>query len=478
MAKIVSVLVGGGVALAGAAGAALTANNQGGNFFGFLSQPSDPSSYGPCLASLVAALGAFASYRGLTAKVADKGDVERIESLAGSAKIAAEESIRATRAEGATVREAVREEIGAGNAEIVAAIQKLQEAQSSNEGVTSTTQPARFVEAYLGMLNDERGFFAPARQEALAALEAVREGRAGDAQVEFSRVLSAFDNSLQQRGEMRQQMAREDAADYRRLATLASDREPQLALRAWRDAVKLDENDFWPWIELSRLEFSHDGNIPAARSAIACACRLAATERDRSVCLNELGIIEVASGNLAAARVHFEEDLEIARVLSSASPENAAAKRDVSVSLSKLGDVEVASGNLAAARVHFEEDLEIARVLSSASPENAAAKRDVSVSLSKLGDVEVASGNLAAARVHFEEDLEIARVLSSASPENAEAKRDVIVSLIKMGQITKEPAYWEEALVIAREMETNGQFSPTDASIPDYLQQLIDAVRK
>ena len=69
-------------------------------------------------------------------------------------------------------------------------------------------------------------------------------------------------------------------------------------------------------------------------------------------------------------------------------------------------------------------------------------------------------------------------MLSSASPENAEAKRDVIVSLIKMGQITKEPAYWEEALVIAREMETNGQFSPTDASIPDYLQQLIDAVRK
>ncbi|MBN8284911.1 tetratricopeptide repeat protein, partial [Zoogloea sp.] len=230
------------------------------------------------------------------------------------------------------------------------------------------------------------------------------------------------------------------AEEYRQLAALAADMKDRgekttdEVVRLWQAAAERDPGDLWTWIFLARLH-QEAGQTDKAGDAAARALHAANQPRDRSVALNTLGDVQVAAGDLAAARRSFEDSLQIARRLAAANPGSAEAQRDVSVSLEKLGDVHVAAGELTAARTSFEASLQIARRLAAANPGSAEAQRDVSVSLKKLGDVHVAAGDLAAARKSFEDSLQIARRLAAANPGSAEAQRDVSVSLIKLGDV-------------------------------------------
>jgi tetratricopeptide (TPR) repeat protein len=230
------------------------------------------------------------------------------------------------------------------------------------------------------------------------------------------------------------------AEEYRQLAVLAADmkdrgeKTTEAVLRLWRAAADRDPSDCWTWIFLCRL-YEEAGRTREAAKAAAEALRVADTPRNKSVALNTLGDVQVATGDLAAARKSFEESLQIDRRLAEANPSSAAAQRDVSVSLNKLGDVQVAAGDLAAARKSFEESHQIRRRLAEANPGSAEAQRDVSVSLNKLGDVQVAAGDLAAARKSFEESHQIRRRLAEANPGSAEAQRDVSVSLERLGDV-------------------------------------------
>jgi len=212
------------------------------------------------------------------------------------------------------------------------------------------------------------------------------------------------------------------------------------------------------------------GNLAAARerfeASLAIFDRLAEQEpgnagqenkqlqRDLSVSYNKLGDVEVAAGNLAAARERFEAGLAIADRLAQQEPGNAEWQRDLSVSYNKLGDVEVAAGNLAAARERFEADLAIADRLAQQEPGNAGWQRDLSVSYNKLGNVEVAAGNLAAARERFEADLAIADRLAQQEPGNAEWQRDLWVSSCKLGQLALQEGNPALALDHFRAAET------------------------
>ena len=201
----------------------------------------------------------------------------------------------------------------------------------------------------------------------------------------------------------------------------------------------------------------------------------AVAKRDVSVSLNKLGDVYMQAGDTDAALGFYTESLDIRRAISEANPGSSEAKRDVSVSLNKLGDVAIKAGDTDAALRYFTESSDILRVLASANPGSAEAKRDVSVSLNKLGDVAIKAGDTDAALGYFTEDLEIARALSDANPSSAEAKRDVIASLDRLGKVTGEVQYWQQALVIAEDMEAKGQFAPTDAFIPGYLRDQIAA---
>ena len=68
-------------------------------------------------------------------------------------------------------------------------------------------------------------------------------------------------------------------------------------------------------------------------------------------------------------------------------PDSAVKQRDLSISFNKLGDVSVASGDLKAARVYFEDGLQIRRQLAEANPDSAEKQRELWVSHYKIADV-------------------------------------------------------------------------------------------
>ena len=151
------------------------------------------------------------------------------------------------------------------------------------------------------------------------------------------------------------------ATNYRLIGELSYVDEPHKALEAYREATKLDGSDFWSWIYLARLEDRQAGDVRAAKAAAESASAVAQTDRDKSVALNDLGLILQRLGDLSAARAAYSESLETRRRLAEVSPDSAEAQRDISASLDRIGDVEVQAGDLVAARSAFAESLEIRR---------------------------------------------------------------------------------------------------------------------
>ncbi len=312
------------------------------------------------------------------------------------------------------------------------------------------------------------------------------------------------------------------AVKLRQVASLALDMKDRGELSTsdvltrWEEVQKLDPGHHWGWVELRRL-YAEAGQLQDARRAADQALATAADARARSVALNELGDVLVASGELAAARARFEEGLVIRQGLVEANRASAAAQRDVSISLNRLGDVLVATGDLATARARFEESLLIRSQLANANPASAAAqrdlamslerlgdvlvaagdlatakerfqkslvireglaeanrastaaKRDVSVSLNKLGGVLMAAGELVPARVRFEHSSAILQQLAKANPASAAAQRDVLLSYVKLGEATGEKQWWRAALEVAERLSREGRLAPRDAGLMLFL---------
>ena len=260
---------------------------------------------------------------------------------------------------------------------------------------------------------------------------ALRQYNAGD---EIG-ALAVLDRLVEARERARQVRANiETAAERRRVATLALDAKNKGKVRSdaviarYEEVTRLDSGVPWDWIQLSRL-YVEVGRLQDARQAALKAADTAGNQRDRSVALGELGNVLVVQGDLAGAKLRYQEASDILKRLSSADPSSARLQRDVSVSLNKLGFVLVAQGDLAGAKQRYQESLEIAKRLSAADPSSASLQRDVSVNLSNLGDVLVAQGDLAGAKQRYQESSEIFKRLSAESPSSASLQRDVSLSL-------------------------------------------------
>ncbi|HKI03328.1 MAG TPA: hypothetical protein VKK31_15220 [Thermoanaerobaculia bacterium] len=225
------------------------------------------------------------------------------------------------------------------------------------------------------------------------------------------------------------------AAGWRELAALAQDRKDRgeigtaEAIKPYEKAQAMDADYAWGWIELRRL-YQEAGRLPDARQAAKQALKHARSDRERS-----------------AAGTEF-------------------------------GDVLVASGDLTAARVRFEESLKIDERLAAANPSSADAQRDLSVSLNKLGDVLVASGDLSRARARFDESLKIDERMAAANPTSAEALRDLILDHIRLGSLPGGEIHWSEALRIALDLQSQGRLAPRDAWMIEDLRQQVAAAGK
>ncbi|MCJ2187701.1 tetratricopeptide repeat protein, partial [Novosphingobium beihaiensis] len=72
------------------------------------------------------------------------------------------------------------------------------------------------------------------------------------------------------------------------------------AIALFEEIVRRDPSRHWDWVELGRLYFDA-GRLADARHAADQSLAKAANERDRSVAFNELGDVQVAQGDSAAA---------------------------------------------------------------------------------------------------------------------------------------------------------------------------------
>ena len=130
------------------------------------------------------------------------------------------------------------------------------------------------------------------------------------------------------------------AADFRRLATLATDmrdrgeKNTAQVLELWREAARRDPDDFWTWLQLARLHQDEvAGDTTLARSAANKARRLAATPWEQSNALGELAKAAIAASDFAAARAAADEAIAVDRRRLALAPGDRAALQDLSVSL-------------------------------------------------------------------------------------------------------------------------------------------------
>ena len=228
------------------------------------------------------------------------------------------------------------------------------------------------------------------------------------------------------------------AQKWRSLGRLAYGKDTARALRAYEKLWALDKSDPWDGVFLGRL-YQSAGRLPAAENVYAAVSQSLPEDdrRNRSVLLHELGDVQQAQGDLAAAHESYEASLEICRALAAADPSNMEWRRDLSVSHNKLGEVQQAQGDLAAARESYEASLEIARALAAADPSNSTWRQDLYVSHTFIGIVKTVQGDLSGARASYEEGLKIIAALAGADSSNMDLQRELSVSHNKIGEVQR-----------------------------------------
>jgi tetratricopeptide (TPR) repeat protein len=123
--------------------------------------------------------------------------------------------------------------------------------------------------------------------------------------------------------------------------------------------------------------------------------------------------------------------------LAAADPHNAEAQRDLSLSYENLGDVNIQSGNAPAALQYYEKHLKITQQVADADPHAAFVQRDLLVSYSKLGDVHLKLGSVPVAHENYEKSMKIAAQLAKADLRNAEAQADFGYCCGRLGVVEK-----------------------------------------
>ena len=140
----------------------------------------------------------------------------------------------------------------------------------------------------------------------------------------------------------------------------------------------------------------------------------------------ELGNVQVAQGDLAAAATSYQAARMIDERLATADPGNTAWEHELSVSCQRLGNVWVAQGDQAAALASYQVALEIRDRLAKADPGNAGWQHDLAASYDRIGSVRVAQGDQAAALTSYQAALTIMGRLAQADPGNAGWQRDLV----------------------------------------------------
>jgi tetratricopeptide (TPR) repeat protein len=278
--------------------------------------------------------------------------------------------------------------------------------------------------------------------------------------------------------------ARDAAADYRNLASVAAVSDPARAREYFGQAARLDpsnlEGVYWNGayqleaghLEAARAAFervvgaggSSDrhlmiwakhglgdilierGDLPGAlrsyRDGLSIAQASAGSDsanldaqRDLSASFDRVGEVQVAQGDLPGALGSYGDGLSIAKKLAQADPANGNWQRDLTVFLDRIGDVQLAQGDLPGALTSYRDGFAIADKLTKSDPGHAGWQRDLSQSFQRIGDVQVAQGDLAGALKSYRDNFAIADRLAQSDPGNADRQRDLTLPLERIGDV-------------------------------------------
>jgi tetratricopeptide (TPR) repeat protein len=231
--------------------------------------------------------------------------------------------------------------------------------------------------------------------------------------------------------------AKDAAAAYRNLASIAAVSDPGRARDYYAQAARLDPSDVSGMLQNGWFQ-EQAGQLDAAQAAYArviAAAKPGADDKDLVWAKFGMGDIEQQRGNLGVALTTYHEAETIADRLAKSDPGNAGWQDNLSVSYEKVGDVQVAQGNLPAALTSYQANFAIRDRLAKSDPGNAGWQRDLSVSYNKVGNVQVAQGNLPAALNSYQASLATREHLAKSDPGNAGWQRDLLVSYNKVGDV-------------------------------------------
>jgi tetratricopeptide (TPR) repeat protein len=286
-----------------------------------------------------------------------------------------------------------------------------------------------------------------AKQSLTEAITAIAEGAATDPRYatalallkagkpdEAEPLLKAIAEDKEKRADKN---AKDAAAAYRNLASIAAVSDPGRARNYYARAARLDPSDVDGMYENGWFQ-QEAGQLDAAQAAYArviAATKPGAGDENLVWAKFGMGDIERQRGDLGAAVATYREAETIAERLAKSDAGNAEWQHDVSVSYEKVGDVQVAQGNLPAALSSHQAALAINDRLAKADPGNAGWQRDLWVSYEKIGDVQVAQRDLPAALASYQASFPIADRLAKADPGNAGWQRDLSVSYEREGNV-------------------------------------------
>jgi tetratricopeptide (TPR) repeat protein len=231
--------------------------------------------------------------------------------------------------------------------------------------------------------------------------------------------------------------AKDAAAAYRNLASIAAVSEPGRARNYYAQAARLDPSDIHGmylngWFQEKAGQF---GAAQEAYARVIAAAMPGADDKDLLWAKSGMGDIDQQRGDLGAALAAYHEAETIAGRLAASDPGNAGAQRDLSVMYNQVGGVQEAQGNLQAALISYQAAFAIQDHLATSDLSTPQWQRDLSRSYQRIGGVQQAQGNLPAALTSYQAGVAILDRLVNFDPVNAEWQRDLSVSYDRLGDV-------------------------------------------
>lgn len=149
-----------------------------------------------------------------------------------------------------------------------------------------------------------------------------------------------------------------------------------------------------------------------------------------SLSRHRLGDLALLTGDILAARHHFEEMLRLLPRLARSSPH---AARVGMIAIDKLGLIASHLGDVAEARRMSDSNLRATRGIAESLPDEIEPQRNYSFALNKAGDLAFQHEDFQEARRLYGESLRIRQKLAADQPHDAESQRECYVSIIRVG---------------------------------------------